>query len=83
MATQLAQPESSRLLEYDVGRLVSRRIVDSLGKVHILLYDPEFVGSQFCTVSKIFIDGTFKTTPRLRDVYQLVTVLGVTYDHVS
>ena len=74
MAAQLEQPEHYRLLEYDIGRL--------LGKTHIVIYDLEFV-HVFRNVARIFINGTFETTPRVRDVYQLVTVLGVTHGHVS
>ena len=83
MAAQLEQPEHYRLLEYDIGRLQSKRVVDSLGKTHIVIYDLEFVHNVFRNVARIFIDGTFGTTPRVRDVYQLVTVLGVTHGHVS
>ena len=83
MAAQLEQPEHYRLLKYDIGRLQCKRVVDNLGKTNIVIYDLEFVHNVFRNVARIFTDGTFETTPRVRDVYQLVTVLGVTHGHVS
>lgn len=81
MADQLEQPESEKLLQYHVGKLTTRKIVDTENNVHLLMYDAQFA-EEFANVTHVFIDGTFQTTPRVRGVYPLVTVLGIKYDHV-
>ncbi|XP_043288577.1 uncharacterized protein [Venturia canescens] len=80
MAEQCQQPECRRLLEYDLGTINTTTITDDEGNVHFLMHDPQFT-SEFVDVTHTFIDGTFQTTPRVRGVYQLVTILGVKYDH--
>lgn len=84
MADGLENPDNARLLQHAGRQLLNtRRIIDAQGNLHILIFSPEFVANEFNAVSKLFIDGTFKTTPRVQGVYQLLTILGIRYNHVS
>lgn len=79
----VSQPDFQRNLEYNTGRLHVTLITDGDGHNHALLYDPEFVQAEMQNVDKLFLDGTFRTRPRLADAYQLFTVIGIKLNHVS
>lgn len=81
--TRLSDTAYERNLEYCNGRLSVTLIIDSSGARHALLFDENFVRQQMGDVTKILIDGTFRSRPRIEGVYQLVTIMGIKLNHVS
>ena len=82
-ANQLTYPNNKNLLIHNNVKM-SGRIINSLNsEMHMMLYDEEFIRKPFGNVEQILIDGSFKTMPRLQGVYQFLTVIGITQNHVS
>jgi hypothetical protein len=80
---QLSDPRNERLLEYTSGRFTTRLLRDTDGNNHIAIHDAEFVRTEIMQdVTKIFIDATFRSTPNLEDAYQLMTIMGIKFNHV-
>ena len=82
-ANQLTDPNNKNLLIHNNVEMSCRIINSSNSETHMMLYDEKFIRKEFGNVEQILIDGTFKTTPRLRGVYQFLTVIGITQNHVS
>lgn len=57
--------------------------IDRDGEQHIIFYDPAFIREIMPNVTKIFIDASFQTTPRITRVSQLLTLKVVSHGHVS
>lgn len=84
MARQLADdPDCERILQSDHSQLTTKTIYDREGNVHLLIYDAPWVRQGFRRVDRLFIDGTFQTTPQVAGVHQLLTLMAVRFDHVS
>ena len=79
---QVSDPARARILEYESGRLSIQLIMDNDGAQHVLFHDQNFVNTAMADVSKLLIDATFATRPRLEGVYQLLTVMGIKFSHV-
>lgn len=77
---QLTDEANFRLLTYNHNELTVQEIVDGDGCQHLIIYDQNFLKRG---ASRIFIDGTFQCTPRIAGATQLVTIMAVTYSHVS
>lgn len=81
---QLQYDQNNKLLAYNTSIMTVDVVTDDDDCQHIIFYDKDFIRQLFTrSVSKVFIDGTFKTTPNLFGAYQLVTVMVVAYGHVS
>lgn len=80
---RLSGPASARNLEYGHGRLSIRLVTDDGGAQHVLFWDENFVHQEMATVSRLLIDATFRTRPRVDGVYQLMTIMGIKLNHVS
>lgn len=80
---QLRQPCYSNLLNYERNLITINEVTDIDGCLHLIFYDSEFVQNVMSGATKIFVDGTFQTTPRPTDAYQLVMVMAVRFNHVS
>ena len=79
---QVSDPARARILEYESGRLSIQLITDNDGAQHVLFHDQNFVNTEMADVSKLLIDATFATRPRLEGVYQLLTVMSIKFSHV-
>ena len=75
---QVSDSARARILEYESGRLSIQLITDNDGAQHA----QNFVNTEMADVSKLLIDATFATRPRLEGVYQLLTVMGIKFSHV-
>ncbi|XP_043282398.1 uncharacterized protein [Venturia canescens] len=78
---RLVDPVFARNLEYDNGRLSVRLIIDNSGAQHALFFDKNFVRQEMAEVSRLLIDGTFCSRPRIDGVYQLLTIMGIKLNH--
>ncbi|XP_043287572.1 uncharacterized protein [Venturia canescens] len=78
---QLTAPEYTRNLEYETGHLTVVLITDENNGKHVIFYDAKFVQEEMTEVTRLFIDATFKSRPRLQGVYQVLTILGVKLNH--
>ena len=56
-----------KLFENDKIKLNMKLIVDAKGAEHLVLYDSCLITRYFADVQRLFIDGTFKTTPKLEN----------------
>lgn len=89
-ANRLTDPQYERNLEYQIGRganamhgqLSVRLVTDDRGNNHALLYDEAFISTKMREVDRIFVDGTFRSTPNLNDATQLVTIMGIKQNYV-
>lgn len=80
---QLDDPQDPRILEYAQGRFSTHLVVDEEGHNHLIIYDEDFVRTEIAPrVTKLFVDATFKSTPNLNDAYQLLTMMGIIFNHV-
>lgn len=79
---RLNDPTYRRNLEYGSGRLSVRLVTDDGGAQHALIFDENFVREEMQDVSKLLIDATFSSRPRIDGVYQLMTIMGIKLDHV-
>lgn len=82
--------EFKKLLEHRSGKVTAKLIVDSLEEEHVILYDSDFLKTRDCSeITRLFLDGTFKTTPRLYTTtfetpsYQVLVIMGIIRNHVS
>jgi hypothetical protein len=88
---QLMDPQYQRNLEYQVGRgdntehgrISVTLVTDARGNNHALIRDEVFVREEMRDVDRLFIDGTFRSTPNINDAAQLVTIMGIKLNHVS
>lgn len=80
---QLRDPRNENLLKYNSTMMKIEKVVDSDGEEHVVIYDDTLVKDVFSNAKKIFVDGTFATTPHVEGVYQLVTFMAVCFGHVS
>lgn len=71
------------LRNYNNNEMFVHEIVDGDGCQHVIMYDHNFAADVMTNASRIFIDGTFQTTPRIAGATQLVTIMAVTHSHVS
>ncbi|XP_043286702.1 uncharacterized protein [Venturia canescens] len=78
---RLTDPQFARILEYINGRLTVRSVTDDSGAQHAILYDEDFVRREMSEVTKLLIDATFCTRPRIEGVYQLMTIMGIKLNH--
>lgn len=85
MGEKLLEPGNEKLRSYGPGVIEPITITDSDGNDHMILIDRELINKRFKNLknAKIFIDGTFQTTPKLDDIYQLLTVMMMHHNHVS
>ena len=72
-----------RLGQYEDGFLRSERTRDLNEDIHILFYDENFIRGHMSEITNLFIDATFDIIPRVQGTYQLLSIMGVTYGHVS
>lgn len=75
-------PAYAKNLQYGSGSLSVKLVTDDHGHNHVLLYDADFVFREMLTVTRLFIDGTFRSAPDLQGVYQLVTLMAIKFNHV-
>lgn len=80
---QLREPCNNHLRSYNSSEMLIADVKDQDDNLHMIFWDQQFVGEVMRGATKIFIDGTFQTTPRVVDAYQLVTIMAVRYNHVS
>lgn len=79
---RLTDLEFGRSLEYDTGRFSVILITDSNNGRHVILYDAHFVHEEMSEVTRLFVDATFRSRPRLEGAYQLLTIMGIKLNHV-
>lgn len=79
----LTAPGNEKLTTYNDASMTLEHIVDNDGEKHEVFYDPVFVRKVMPSATKIFIDATFQTTPRMAGISQLLTVMVVSHNHVS
>ena len=79
---RLADPAQARILEYDTGRLTVKMITDADNAQHAIFVDENFVREEMAEVSKLFIDATYQSTPRIAGAYQLLSIMGIKLNHV-
>ena len=82
-AAQLNAGGYCKVLDYDTNSVTSINVVDSDGFTHLLFYDLDLIKRNCGFVTHMFIDGTFKTRPRIKDCTQLLNVLVVIHNRVS
>lgn len=80
---QLGDPTNEHLKSYNDSLMTVNSVIDADGCEHVVLFDEVFVRAVMSRATLIFVDGTFQTTPLLAGVTQLVTIMAVTYSHVS
>ena len=66
----------------NMHHLEAALIMSSSKASHFVIYNPELM-SAFNNHNDIFIDGTYKTRPKVKGVSQLLTVMAKIYDIVS
>ncbi|KAL7305074.1 hypothetical protein TKK_0002638 [Trichogramma kaykai] len=82
MSLQLGNPENSRLLFHERGRLTTRIFHDIDDEMHFLLYDADIVAKVQNHISTIMIDFTYNTCPVVPDAnLQLGTVMCIYHGH--
>ena len=65
-----------------ITRKITAKVFNSSSKSHhVLLYDSELL--EKFTNDEIFVDGTFDARPQIKQVNQLLTILGTKYNTVS
>lgn len=79
---RLLDPAHARNLESTNGRLSVHLITDESGAQHALFWDAVFVSEEMGDVSRLLIDATFRSRPRIEGVYQLLTIMGIKLNHV-
>lgn len=62
--------------------LQSESVEDADGELHIIFYDENFIREAMLGAEVLFVYCTFDVTPRLRGVYQFLTIMGFRYGHV-
>lgn len=80
---QLKDPQNAKLLNYNSTKMTIEKVQDSDGEEHLIIYDDGLVKEIFRNSRKLFVDGTFQTTPHVQGVYQLVTFMAICFGHVS
>lgn len=71
------------ILDYNTGRLRTVTIVDDNRDTHVIFYDLDFMRAEFANVTSILVDATFDSVPQMQNAMQLLTVMGIRYNHVS
>lgn len=71
------------LCSYNDSSMTVDSVIDEDGEQHLVFYDRAFINDVMPQVTKVFIDGTFQTTPAMAGEYQLLTLMVVTHSHVS
>lgn len=79
---RLSDPAYTRNLEYGTGRFSVQLITDESGAQHAVFYDENFIRQEMTDVSRLLIDATFRSRPRIEGVYQLLTIMGIKLNHV-
>lgn len=79
----LTAPGNEKLTSYNDATMTLDSVVDSDGEQHVIFYDPVFVRKVMTTATKIFVDATFQTTPRMAGISQLLTIMVVSHNHAS
>lgn len=82
-ADQLTAPENSRLQRLFSANLTTEKIVDSNRDIHIAFYNKEMLERYSPSLTKLFVDGTFQIVPDIEGAYQLLSIKGVLFGHVS
>lgn len=80
---QLIDPRNENLLVHNSTKMTNKKVTDSDGVEHVIMYDADLVRDIFRDARKLFVDGTFQVTPHVAGVYQLVTFMAVCFGHVS
>lgn len=78
----LSTPGNEKLTSYNDAAMTVDKVMDSQREEHVIFYDSVFVRQVMPTATKIFIDATFQSTPRMAGVSQLLTVMVVAHNHV-
>ena len=71
------------MMGYHGGTLSYQMVTDTDGCSHLLFMDTDFLRRNTNDLTKLFVDATYGPTPRLDDATQLLTLLGVFFNHVS
>ncbi|XP_074114222.1 uncharacterized protein LOC141537252 isoform X3 [Cotesia typhae] len=79
-ANYLNMPEWAQLLKYSQGQLTASTQTMSNGKLLTILYNSDFLRT-VVNVKTLFMDATFKITPKKPKTYQVFTILGLINDH--
>ena len=83
-ANQIREEKYNNVLDYEEEwKMEAVPVIDEGGDTHIIFYNKEFNETNFEIVKDVFIDGTFKSRPNIKDCMQLLTVLGVLSNRVS
>lgn len=77
----LSTPEYSHLKCYSQGHLSTVTLQDRNGDLLTVLYDLNFVNTIITT--DLFMDATFKITPRQPKIYQIFTISALIGNNVS
>lgn len=80
---QLRDGNYNRILRGGGVELTAHAVTDENGFVHIIFYDREFILEYMSRVKRLFIDGTFQCRPNIKDIMQLLNILGIRAGCVS
>ncbi|XP_074097715.1 uncharacterized protein LOC141526577 isoform X2 [Cotesia typhae] len=76
----LNMPQWASLLSYPQGQLSISTLATPDGSFLTVLYDLNFVQS-VTGITTLFMDGTFKITPKKPNIFQVFTILGLINDN--
>lgn len=83
-AEQLKDGRNDHLLAYNTSIMTVETLTDDDGDEHILMYDKDHILKLFTSdATKIFVDGTFQTTPNIANAYQLISIIAIRFGRVS
>lgn len=80
-ANFLRMPQWNNLLQYPQGHLSVSTLEAIDGSFVTIMFNSDFVAS--ITTTTLFMDATFKITPRKPKVYQVFTILALVENKVS